>query len=73
MAVKKKIQPQLLRIKLVKSLIGREERVRATVRGLGLRRLNSVVIRENRPEIAGMIRKINYMLEVTEVANDNAE
>lgn len=73
MAVKKKIQPQLLRIKLVKSLIGREERVRATVRGLGLRRLNSVVIRENRPEIAGMIRKIDYMLEVTEVAHDNAE
>jgi len=73
MAVKKKAQPQLVRIKLIRSLIGREERVRATVKGLGLRRINSTVVREKRPEIMGMIRKIDYMLEVTEVVNDNAK
>ncbi len=66
MAVKKK-EASMLKIKLVRSLIGRTERQRAVVKGLGLTKINSEVVRENRPEILGMIRKIEFMLEVTEV------
>jgi len=67
MAVKKKEKFPLIKIKLKKSLIGRTERQRKIVFGLGLRKLNSEVIREKRPEILGMINKIDFMLEVVEV------
>lgn len=67
MAVKKPDSFPMIRIKLVKSLIGRTEKQRAVVRGLGLTRINSAVIREKRPEIMGMVRKVDFMLEVTEV------
>lgn len=67
MAVKKADSFPMVRIKLVKSLIGRTEKQRAVIRGLGLRRINSAVVREKRPEIMGMVRKVDFMLEVTEV------
>jgi large subunit ribosomal protein L30 len=67
MAVKKKPEFPLIKIKLVKSLIGRTEKQRAVVRGLGLGKLNSEVIREKRPEILGMVNKIDFMLEVSDV------
>jgi large subunit ribosomal protein L30 len=73
MAVKKKGDYPKIRIKLVKSIIGRSERQQATVRGLGLRKINSQVIAEKRPEILGMIRKIEFMLQVEEVGNDQSE
>ncbi len=73
MAVKKKGDAPKVRIELVKSLIGRSDRQRATVKGLGLNRLHSVVIREKRPEILGMIRKIDFMLHVEEVGNDQSQ
>ena len=68
MAVKKKETYPTVKIKLVKSIIGRTEKQRKIVKGLGLRKINSEVIRENRPEIAGMIYKINFMLDVQEVS-----
>lgn len=73
MAVKKKIEYPKIKIKLVKSLIGRSDRQQATVKGLGLRKINSEVIREKRPEILGMIRKIEFMLQVEEVGNDQSK
>ena len=73
MAVKKKTEYPKIRIKLVKSLIGRSDRQQATVRGLGLRKINSQVIREKRPEILGMIKKIEFMLQVEEVGNDQSQ
>jgi len=73
MAVKKKIEYPKIKIKLVKSLIGRSDRQQATVKGLGLRKINSEVIREKRPEILGMIRKIGFMLQVEEVGNDQSK
>lgn len=66
MAVKKK-EFSMLKIKLVKSIIGRTPKQRAIVKGLGLTKLNSEVLREDRPEIRGMIFKINFMLNVSEV------
>ena len=73
MAVKKKTEYPKIRIKLVKSIIGRSDRQQATVRGLGLRKINSEVIREKRPEILGMIKKIEFMLQVEEVGNDQSQ
>ena len=73
MAVKKKTEFPKIKIKLVKSLIGRSDRQQATVKGLGLRKINSQVIREKRPEILGMIRKIEFMLQVEEVGNDQSQ
>lgn len=67
MAVKKKEKYPLIKIKLKKSLIGRTEKQRAVVRGLGLRKIDSEVIREKSPEILGMVNKIDFMLEVSEV------
>lgn len=61
---KKATAERKLRITLVRSPIGYPERQRETVRGLGLRRINSRVIREDRPEIRGMIRKIAHLVRV---------
>ena len=66
MAVKKKQFP-LIEITLTKSLIGRTKKQRAVISGLGLTKINSKVIREKRPEILGMIQKVDFMLEVKEV------
>jgi len=52
-----------VRVTLVKSVIGTKEDHRATVRGLGLRRLNSSAILEDTPAVRGMIRKIAYLLK----------
>ncbi|MBI5862877.1 MAG: 50S ribosomal protein L30 [Rhodocyclales bacterium] len=52
-----------VRVTLVKSVIGTKEDHRATVRGLGLRRLNSTAILEDTPAVRGMIRKIAYLLK----------
>jgi large subunit ribosomal protein L30 len=56
-----------LRIKMVRSTIGRPLKQRRTLRALGLRRVNQVVEQEARPEIWGMIQKVNHLVEVEEV------
>ncbi len=56
-----------LRIKLVRSVIGRPQKQREVVKGLGLRKINSEVIREDCPETRGMIRKIPHLIEVEEL------
>jgi large subunit ribosomal protein L30 len=56
-----------LKIKLVRSLIGRPQKQREVVKGLGLRKLNSEVVRNDCPEIQGMIRKIPHLLKVEEL------
>jgi large subunit ribosomal protein L30 len=63
---KKKAAPQerLLRIRLVRSLIGYPKNQREVAKGLGLRKLNSEVVRRECPEILGMIRKITHVLKV---------
>lgn len=53
-----------LKITLVKSLIGRPENQRVTVRTLGLTRTNSSVIQEDTPQIRGMINKVAHLLKV---------
>jgi large subunit ribosomal protein L30 len=52
-----------LKVTLVKSVIGTKEDHRATVRGLGLRRVNSSAVLEDTPAVRGMVRKIAYLLK----------
>ncbi|HMW56151.1 MAG: 50S ribosomal protein L30 [Candidatus Accumulibacter phosphatis] len=52
-----------VKVTLVRSLIGTKESHRATVRGLGLRRLNSTSLLEDTPAIRGMINKVSYLLK----------
>lgn len=51
-------------VKLVRSIIGTRADHRDTVRGLGLRRLNSVSTLEDTPAVRGMIRKVDYLVKV---------
>jgi large subunit ribosomal protein L30 len=53
-----------VKIKQVGSLIGCTDEQRATVRGLGLRRMHQVVERQDTPMIRGMIRKIPHLVTV---------
>ena len=53
-----------LKVKLVRSLIGRIEAHKATVRGLGLRRMHHTVEVQDTPEIRGMINAVSYLLKV---------
>jgi len=57
-------QGKQLRITLVRSVIGRPQKHREVVKGLGLRKINSHVIRKDCPEIRGMINKISHLLKV---------
>lgn len=52
-----------IKVTLIKSVIGTKEDHRATVKGLGLRRLNSSALLEDTPAIRGMVRKISYLLK----------
>ncbi|CUH95167.1 hypothetical protein P22_1237 [Propionispora sp. 2/2-37] len=56
-----------LKITLTRSLIGRPEDQRATVRALGLGKTNSSVIQEDNAVINGMIRKVEHLLTVEKV------
>jgi len=51
-------------VKLVKSIAGTRESHRATVRGLGLRKLNSEYTLEDTPAVRGMINKVSYLVKV---------
>lgn len=52
-----------VKVTLVKSLIGTKQSHRATVRGLGLRRLNSSSELQDTPAVRGMINKVSYLLK----------
>jgi len=57
---------KLIRVTLVRSYFGRLERHKATVRGLGLRRMHHTVSVQDTPENRGMIASISDMLRVEE-------
>ncbi|KAA8995945.1 50S ribosomal protein L30 [Paenibacillus spiritus] len=56
-----------LQITLVRSLIGRPETQRVTVKTLGLRKINSTVVHNDGPAIRGMINKVSHLVSVTEI------
>ncbi len=55
-----------IKVTLVKSVFGQLERHRATVRGLGLRRIRDTAVLADTPEIRGMIRASGHLLKVEE-------
>jgi large subunit ribosomal protein L30 len=56
-----------LNIKLVRSTIGRKQDQIATVKALGLKKLNSEVEQQDTPQIRGMIQKVSHLVEVKEI------
>ena len=61
MAVEKQVA-----VKLVRSLIGRSKRQKATLCALGLRKINQTVLHADRPQVRGMINTVQHVVEVTE-------
>jgi large subunit ribosomal protein L30 len=57
-----------LKVRLVKGLMGTKQSHRATVRGLGLRWRNHSVEVQDTPAVRGMISRVSYLVDVTEVA-----
>ena len=57
-----------IRIKLVRSVIGTTPNQRKNVEALGLKKRESVVIKEDNAQIRGMINKVSHLVEVTEIA-----
>jgi large subunit ribosomal protein L30 len=52
-----------IKVTLVKSVIGTKQSHRATVRGLGLRRLNHTVELADTPAVRGMVNKVSYLVK----------
>lgn len=63
----------MVRIKLIRSLIGQTPRNRATVAALGLRKIHQVVEHEDTPSIRGMIQHARHMLQVEVVDGSPAK
>jgi large subunit ribosomal protein L30 len=55
-----------IKIKQIKSLIGRTPNQIKNIKALGLRKIGHVVEKEDTPQIRGMIRKVDFMVEVIE-------
>jgi large subunit ribosomal protein L30 len=55
---------KMIKIKLVRSVIGVRRSHKETIRGLALRKINSEVTHVDTPSIQGMIKKVSYLIEV---------
>jgi large subunit ribosomal protein L30 len=51
-----------------RSVIDRPQGQKDTIRRLGLKRINDTVLKEDRPEIRGMIAKVHHLVDVEEVS-----
>jgi len=58
-----KAQAKTLKVTQIKSMIGTKQSHRATLRGLGLRRINHTVELEDTPAVRGMINKVFYLVK----------
>jgi large subunit ribosomal protein L30 len=57
---------EYVKLKLVRSGIGHPRKHKAVLRGMGLTKLNKVVVLKDTPEIRGMIKKVAHLVEVIE-------
>lgn len=55
-----------LEITLTRSLIGRPQDQRETVKALGLTKVNQTVVKEDNPAIRGMVNKVSHLISVKE-------
>jgi large subunit ribosomal protein L30 len=56
-----------LKVQQQRSIIGCKKNHRDTLRSLGLKRIGDVVVKEDRPEIRGMLQTVRHMIVVEEV------
>jgi large subunit ribosomal protein L30 len=56
-----------LKVTQIKSGIGGKQNQRDTLRSLGLKRINDTVVKEDRPEIRGMVKTVTHLVSVEEV------
>jgi large subunit ribosomal protein L30 len=56
-----------LKVTQVRSVIGSKDNQRQTLRSLGLKRIRDVVVKEDRPEIRGMVATVTHLVTVEEV------
>jgi len=61
-----KKKPKVIKVRYVRSVIGRPGTQKRIIQGLGFRRLQQVVERPDTPEIWGMIHKVSHLVEVLE-------
>ncbi len=59
-----------LRVKQVRSAIGFDRRQRATLRGLGLRRLQQTVQLEDKPAVRGMVSRVRHLVQILKDPDD---
>ena len=64
MATKK--NEKTLKVTLRKSVIGEKPKTRATVEGLGLRKMNQTVTQADTPSVRGMLARVRHLVEVEE-------
>lgn len=69
MDVPEKLMKKIV-IKQIKSGIGKPEKHKKIIRGLGLRKIGHTVLREDTPEIRGMVWKIKHLVEVVEGSDE---
>jgi large subunit ribosomal protein L30 len=59
-----------LKITLIKSYIGRPQKQREILRGMGLEKLNKTVMLKDTPEIRGMVNKVSHLVFMEEIKGD---
>ncbi len=62
-----------LKITQTRSIIGKKQNQRRTIRALGLKRINDSVVKEDRPEIRGMANKVSHMVTLEEIEDVAAD
>jgi len=61
-------QGKQIQVEQTKSSVGRKQNQRETLRSLGLKKVGDVVLKEDRPEIRGMVRTVRHLVNVSEVS-----
>ena len=62
--------PGILEVTLVKSMIGRPEKHRKVLRGLGLTKVNRTVRLENSPAVRGMVQTVSHLVKAEEMIDE---
>lgn len=63
--------PRTIKVTWVRSEIGHKAAARGTIRALGLRRLHHTVEVADTPQIRGMLRRVAFLVEVTEPGTED--
>lgn len=60
----------MLKVTLVRSMIGRPEKQRKVLRGMGLTKMNRTVKFQDTPSIRGMVNAVNHLVKVEEITDE---